>query len=115
MSRTTRDSACLWVLGPLCGLLLALAAPACSIQKLAVNKVGDAIAGGGSTYETDDDLELVGDALPFSLKLLESLLARAPDHRGMLAAACKGFTSYGYAFVQSGDKALSDPDVATDQ
>jgi predicted anti-sigma-YlaC factor YlaD len=32
----------------------------------------------------------------------------------MLMAACKGFTSYGYAFVQSGDEALSDPDLATD-
>jgi len=113
MSGSPRDTARWWVLGPVCGVLLA-SAPGCSIQKLAVNKVGDAIAGGGSTYETDDDLELVGDALPFSLKLLESLLAEAPDHRGMLTAACKGFTSYGYAYVQSGDKALSDPDVATD-
>jgi len=98
----------------LLGVILVVA-PSCSIKKLAVNKVGDAIAGGGSTYETDDDLELVGDALPFSLKLLETLLAEAPDHRGMLTAACKGFTSYGYAYVQSGDKALSDPDLATEE
>ena len=98
---------------PLCCLLVTFAS-SCSIKKLAVQKVGDAIAGGGGTYERDDDLALVGDALPFSLKLLESLLTEAPDHRGMLTAACKGFVSYGYAFVENGDAALSDPDVATE-
>lgn len=100
-------------LAPLIVTLL-VAAPSCSIKKLAADKVGDAIASGGSTYETDDDLELVGDALPFSLKLIESLLSATPDHVGLLNAACKGFTSYGYVFVQNGDKALSDPDLATE-
>jgi len=113
LSRFPRDAARSRVLGVACCLLL-IVSSGCSIQKLAVNKVGDAIAGGGSIYETDDDLELVGDALPFSLKLLESLLAQAPDHRGMLTAACKGFTSYGYAYVQSGERALSDPDLAAE-
>ena len=90
-------------------LAVAAGASGCSLKRLAVNKVGDAIASGGATYETDDDLELVGDALPFSLKLLESLLGESPDHRGMLTAACKGFTSYAYAFVQNGERALGDP------
>ena len=39
-------------------------------------------------YETDDDLVLVGDALPFGLKLTESLLAQSPNHRGLLLTAC---------------------------
>ncbi len=76
-----------------------LAASGCSIQRMAVNKVGDAIAASGSGYESDEDPELVGEALPFSLKLLESLLAESPKHEGMLLAACKGFTSYAYAYV----------------
>ena len=97
-------------------VLLALVAGAsgCSLKRLAVDKVGDAIASGGGTYESDDDLELVGGALPFSLKLLESLLGESPDHRGMLTAACKGFTSYAYAFVQNGEQALGDPDLAVE-
>ena len=94
------------------GFVIALSG--CSLKKLAVDKVGDALASGGQTYESDDDVELVGDALPFSLKLIESLLAESPDHRGMLNAACKGFTSYGYAYVQNGDKALADPDLAAE-
>jgi predicted anti-sigma-YlaC factor YlaD len=72
----------------------------CSVQKYAINKVGDALASGGSVYESDEDIELVGDALPFSLKLVESLLAESPRHRGLLLTACKGFTSYAYIYVQ---------------
>ena len=72
----------------------------CSIQRLAVDKVGDALAGGGGTYASDDDPELVGSALPFGLKLIESLLARSPEHRAMLTAAASGFTQYAYGFVQ---------------
>ncbi len=71
----------------------------CSIKKMAVNKIGDALASGGSTFESDDDPDLVGEALPFSLKLLESLLAESPRHTGLLLAATSGFTEYSYAFV----------------
>ena len=31
----------------------------CSIKRLAVNKLGDALAGGGTTFAADDDPELV--------------------------------------------------------
>lgn len=57
------------------------------------------LAQGGSVYESDEDIELVGDALPFSLKLIESLLAESPDQRGLLLAASRGFVLYAYAFV----------------
>jgi predicted anti-sigma-YlaC factor YlaD len=72
----------------------------CSIQRFAINKIGDAIASGGSTYESDDDIQLVTEALPFSLKLVESLLAESPKHQGLLITAAQGFTSYGYLSVQ---------------
>ena len=41
------------------GLSTCLAASGCSIKKFAVNKVGDALAEGGSTWESDDDIELM--------------------------------------------------------
>ena len=80
--------------------LLCLSLCACSIKRMAVNKVGDALSSGGSVYETDDDLELVGAALPFGLKLIESLLAESPRHKGLLQSACQGFTTYAYLYVQ---------------
>jgi predicted anti-sigma-YlaC factor YlaD len=81
----------------------------CSIKRMAINKIGNALASGGSTYESDDDPDLVGDALPFGLKLIESLLAESPKHRGLLLAAASGFTEYSYAFVnQRADEAAAE-------
>jgi predicted anti-sigma-YlaC factor YlaD len=72
----------------------------CSIKKIAIKKLGDALAQSGSTYSSDNDPELVKDALPFALKLMESLLAESPRHRGLLLAASSGFTQYAYAFIK---------------
>jgi hypothetical protein len=70
------------------------------VKRTAVNQLGDALASGGTVYASDDDPELIRAAAPFSLKLMESLLAESPEHRGLLLAAASGFTQYGYAFVQ---------------
>src|SRR5262245_33363955 len=43
----------------------------CSMKRFAVNKLGDALAGGGTTFASDDDPELIKSAVPFSLKLME--------------------------------------------
>jgi predicted anti-sigma-YlaC factor YlaD len=92
-------------------LIVLTTGPGCSVKRFAVNKVGDALAQGGSTYESDDDIELVGDALPFSLKLIESLLAESPRHLGMLETACKGFATYSYVYVQHEAELAADEDL----
>jgi predicted anti-sigma-YlaC factor YlaD len=94
----------------LCGL-----SSGCSIRKMAVNKLGDALAGAGSTFASDDDPELVKAAVPFSLKLMESLLAESPRHSGLLFAASSGFTQYAYAFVQQEADELEDKDLTAAQ
>jgi predicted anti-sigma-YlaC factor YlaD len=81
-------------------VMLLLAASGCSIQRLAVNRVGDALAAGGTTFAADDDPELIKAAVPFSLKLMECLLDENPQHTGLLFATSSGFTQYAYAFVQ---------------
>ncbi len=92
-------------LGKMAGGVLVLSLPvlllntSCSIKKFAINKIGDTLASGNSVYESDEDLELVAGALPFGLKLVESLLAESPHHRGLLLTACRGFVLYSYAFV----------------
>ena len=81
-------------------LLVCVASSGCSIRRYAMNQVADALAQSGSTFASDDDPELVKAAAPFSLKLMESLLAQNPTHQGLLTAAAAGFTQYSYAFVQ---------------
>ena len=81
-------------------LLLVFFSAGCSVRRYAINKLGDALADTGATFTSDDDPELIRGALPFSLKLIESLLSESPRHQGLLLAAARGFTQYGYAFVQ---------------
>ncbi len=92
-------------------LALGLASSGCSIKKLAINRIGDALAAGGSTFTSDNDPELIEAALPFSLKLMESLLAESPRHAGLLGALTQGFTQYAYAFVQQRADELEDHDL----
>ena len=106
--KTNRSSIRLALLLPCLFLLL----PGCSIKRIAVNKLGNALAGGGDTFSGDDDPDLIRDALPFSLKLMESLLAESPRHKGLLLAAASGFTPYAYAFLQEEADEVEDREFA---
>lgn len=77
--------------------ILASSTAGCS---LVINKVGNALAGGNSVFATDDDPELVWEAVPFGLKTMESLLGQAPKNKNLLLAASSGFTMYGYGHLQ---------------
>ena len=94
-----------------CLLLVLLLSPGCSFKRAAVNKLGDALAGGGTTFASDDDPELVKAAVPFSLKLMESLLKESPKHQGLLLATSSGFTQYAYAFVPQDADELEEKDL----
>ncbi len=91
-------------------LVVLMAASGCSIRRMAVNKLGDALAGSGGTFASDDDPDLIKDAAPFSLKLMESLLAESPRHTGLLQATASGFTQYAFAFVQQDADELEERD-----
>lgn len=93
-------------------LLAPLLLAGCSLNRIAINKLGNALAESGTTFASDDDPELVGAAIPFSLKLIESLLASAPEHRGLLFAAASGYTKYTWAWVQQRADSLEDTDLA---
>lgn len=92
-------------------LLATVLVAGCSFRRLAINKVADALTASGSTFTSDNDPELVRDALPFSLKMMEGLLAESPDHTGLLFTLGSGFTQYGYAFVQQEAERLEDTDL----
>src|SRR5256885_13848780 len=92
--------------------MLVLATSGCSIKRIAINKLGDVLAAGGTTCASEDDPELVKAAVPFSLKLMESLLAESPKHEGLLFATASGFTQYSFAFVQQDADELEEKDLA---
>ena len=96
-------------------LLAALLLSGCSVRKFAINKLGDSLANSGTTFASDNDPEFVGQAIPFSLKLIEGLLAESPKHRGLLFAAASGFTQYSYAYVQQSSEQVETEDVTKSQ
>jgi predicted anti-sigma-YlaC factor YlaD len=96
----------------LLGLALVSLLSGCAIRQALLNRVDDAIAGTGAVYASDPDVELVGAAAPFGLKLIESLLAESPRHRGLLLAASRGFTQYAYAYVETPADELEEHNVA---
>jgi len=104
----TRQTPAWWTAAP---LVVAILTSGCSVKTYAINMVGNALASGDSVYETDDDIELVGAALPFGLKLTESLLAQSPNHSGLLLTACRGFVLYAYAYVDYPAQLAADEDL----
>lgn len=90
---------------------LAVACGGCSVKKFAINKLGDSLANNGTTFASDDDPEFVGQAVPFSLKLIEGLIAESPKHRGLLFAASSGFTQYSYVYLQQPAEEIEEKDL----
>jgi len=85
--------------GVLASLLLTAS---CSINQVAMKAVADALTAPGSStvFTGDEDPELVGDALPFAIKLYEALLAENPNHQGLILTTGSLFVMYANAFIQ---------------
>src|SRR5215471_12311370 len=82
--------------------LTALVLAGCgAIKKSAINNVAGTLSSSGDVFTRDDDPELVRQALPFALKLYESLLEEVPKNQELLVATCSAFTQFGYAFVET--------------
>ncbi len=76
----------------------------CSVKRLAADVVGDALTGDSESFASDDDPDLIREAIPFGLKTIESLLTSSPSHRGLLLSAAKGFTTYAYLLQDEADR-----------
>jgi hypothetical protein len=93
-------------------IALLLLTAGCSVKKYAIRQLGNSLSGIGDSFAADDDPELIRGAVPFSLKLVETLLNGDPRNEQLLLAASKGFTQYSYAFVQEDGDEMDDRDRA---
>ena len=75
----------------------------CSVEKLAVKKVAGMLSGSSSAdvFSSDNDPDFVGQALPFAIKLYESLLASVPNHAGLRLRTGSLYIMYANAFVET--------------
>ena len=88
----------------------------CSVKQFAIKQVGSALASGaGGAFAAESDPEFAGQAVPFSLKLIESLLWEQPDNAELLLAAAAGFTQYAFVWVQQPADFIEAEDFAAAQ
>ena len=78
----------------------ALGVSGCSVKRMGLERMADAISATSSAFATDNDPEFVRLAAPSNLKMVEMMLEDQPRHHGLLSTACSGFTQYAYAFLQ---------------
>jgi len=85
-------------------LPLAVICAGCSVNVLVAN----ALTGEGSStvFTGDSDPQLVGDALPFAIKMYEALLDATPKHQGLMLTTGSLFVMYANAFVQGPSEIL---------
>ena len=87
-------------------LLLVSALGGCSLKARAVDTLAEVLGEAEQVYLSDEDPELIGAALPFNLKTIETLLESNPEHRGLLLMATKSFLLYAYGFVEPEEREL---------
>ena len=83
---------------------------ACSIEKFALRKISGMLASGGESlaFTGEEDPELLGEALPFALKIYEILLEQDPENTELLLTTGQAFILYAYAYVLTPAEMLPD-------
>ena len=71
----------------------------CSLRSMAINAVMPTLVN-PAVYLSEEDPELVREALPFLLKTIESIIDADPERQDALRFANMGFVLYGSAFLQ---------------
>lgn len=84
-------------------MLAACCAGCGTIRNAAVRTAGDMFAGEKAlaVFTSDDDPELIRDALPFALKTLDVLLVQDPGNDELRLSTAVLYIQYAYAFLDS--------------
>lgn len=90
--------------------LVLLLLSSCSIRKSAFKTIGSALSGAADEFARDEDPELVRGAIPFSLKVMETVLRENPKDPVLLTGLCKGFSQFAYGWVMQDADEWDDKD-----
>ena len=73
----------------------------CSIKKMAVNSMAKNMSGdAAAVFMEDNDPELVGDALPVILKMMDMMAAASPDNSAVKSSAGSMYVMYANVYLQ---------------
>jgi len=87
--------------------MLIIFVSACSPKKYILNQFDGVFESVESVYMSDDDPELIKEAFPFNLKIIEILLDQSPNDRDLLLTAMSSFTIYAFGFLMEDAERLS--------
>ena len=73
---------------------------ACSPRKMAVREMTGIVETGMTALEQDDDLQMLEQALPANIKLLEMILASSPEDANLLALLSRAYGSYTFMLLE---------------
>ena len=73
----------------------------CSVNKMAARVMTKSLEGAQTVFTSDDDPELVGDALPLVLKLYEVMLESDPENDELCSTAGESFITYANIYIHT--------------
>ncbi len=83
-----------------CLLIFVLFAAGCDLQRLTVDQTADILHTGSVALDRESDPQFAREALPASLKTLETFLVSSPDNRKLLELVARGYYSYAFGFLE---------------
>ena len=88
-----------------------------AVRKVATRQITGSLfdSSQANVFSQDEDPELIRDAFPFTLKMLESLLSADPENRNLLLATSSAFSQYANAFVAQDAERMVEQDFAEAQ
>lgn len=81
-------------------VVFALCSSGCNLQRLTVGTTADVLYAGSPALERESDPQFAREALPASLKTLETFLLSDPENEKLLELLAKGFFSYAFGFLE---------------
>jgi len=73
----------------------------CSPRAIMIGEYRKIMASGLASFEQDDDLDMLQQAFPANIKLLEAMLASDPDDPGLLILLSRMYASYTFLFLEA--------------
>jgi hypothetical protein len=73
----------------------------CSLSQLATDQTASLLATGSVALDRESDLVFARDAMPGSLKTIETFLINSPNNKDLLFLLTKGFNAYALLFLEA--------------
>ena len=77
-----------------------LAGPGCNMHKMTADMTAGPVRTGSIVMDREADLEFAAQAIPASLKTVESFLVSSPDNPDLLYVLARGYSAYAFGMIE---------------